>query len=104
MDPPLAKHFGRTLRRARRRAGLTQGELGRLAELHRGEIGKLEGGQRLAKLDTILKLAAGVDASACVLLAGLRWRPGYYVEGDFYVEDGAGWAAGTEKAAGHQPR
>jgi hypothetical protein len=41
MDSPLAEHFGRNLWRARRRAGLSQGELARLTELHRGDIGKL---------------------------------------------------------------
>jgi transcriptional regulator with XRE-family HTH domain len=85
----LAERFGRNLRRARRRAGLSQGELGRLTELHRGDIGKLENGQRLPRLDTILKLSAGVGTSPCVLLAGLRWRAGYYVEGGFYLQDGA---------------
>lgn len=89
MDSPLAEHFGRNLWRSRRRAGLSQGELGRLAELHRTDVSNLERGQRLPRLDTILKLSAGVGASPCVLLAGLRWRAGYYVEGGFYLEDGA---------------
>ncbi len=97
MDSRLADQFGRNLWRSRRRADLTQEELARLTELHRGDIGELERGRRLPRLDTILKVSAGVEASPCVLLAGLRWRPGYYVEGDFYVEDGSEWAADTKK-------
>ena len=99
MDSGLAERFGRNLWLRRRRAGLTQEELARLTELHRADIGELERGLRLPRLDTILKVSAGVEASPCVLLAGLRWRPGYYVAGDFYVEDGAGRAARPKKGA-----
>lgn len=28
-----------------------------------------------------------MQASPCELLAGLRWRAGYYVKGEFYVEE-----------------
>lgn len=87
MDSRLAERFGHNLRRRRRRAGLTQEELAGLIELHRVDIGELERGRRLPRLDTILKVSAGVEASPCVLLAGLRWAPGYYVEGEFHVED-----------------
>lgn len=96
---PLAERFARNLQRSRRRAGLTQEELARLTELNRVDIGVLERGARLPRLDTILKLSAGTEVSPCVLLAGLHWRPGYYVEGDFYVEDpkpATGAGRGTE--------
>lgn len=71
----LAEHFGRRLWRRRRLACLTQEELGHLLGLDRTEIGRLERGRRVPRLDTILKLAAGVEASPCELIAGLRWRP-----------------------------
>jgi transcriptional regulator with XRE-family HTH domain len=93
MDSRLADQFGDNLRRHRRRADFSQGDLAELIDIQRSEIGKLERGERLPRLDTILKLAAGVDASPCVLLAGLHWQPGYTVEGKFYVEDGSSWAA-----------
>jgi transcriptional regulator with XRE-family HTH domain len=38
----VARRFGRNLRRARRRAGLSQERLGVAAGLHRTEIGLLE--------------------------------------------------------------
>ena len=87
MDARLAHRFGANLLRARGRAGLTQLQLARMVELHRNDIGQLERGRRLPRLDTILKLSAGVSDSPCVLLGGLRWHPGHYVEGSFSVED-----------------
>jgi transcriptional regulator with XRE-family HTH domain len=88
MGSLLAEQFGRNLWRQRRLAGLSQAELGELTQLSRVDISAIERGQRLPRLDTILKVSAGVEASPCELLAGLRWRPGHfhYVEGDFYVE------------------
>ena len=86
MDSLLADRFGRNLWRSRRRADLTQADLARLTELHRVAIGELERGRRLPRLDTILKVSAGVEASPCVLLAGLHWQPGYYVESEFWIE------------------
>jgi len=71
----LAEYFGRRLRQRRRQAFMSQVELARLLDLHRTEIGALERGRRIPRLDTILKLAAGVEASPCELIAGLRWRP-----------------------------
>lgn len=84
---PLAQRFGRNVWRSRRRADLTQEELARLTELSRVDVGAAERGERLPRLDTILKLAAGTETSPCTLLEGLRWRPGYYVEGAFFIED-----------------
>lgn len=81
--------FGANLQRRRRQAELTQLGVAMRVDIHRTEIGDLERGHRLARLDTILKLSAGLGASPCVLLAGLEWLPGHYVEGKFYVEDEA---------------
>ena len=99
MDVLLAHRFGGNLRCARRRADLSQVELARLVELHRNDVGRLERGLRLPRLDTILKLSAGVGDSPCALLAGLGWRPGYYVEGGFCVEGGSHVVAATERGA-----
>lgn len=98
---PLAEQFGANLRRSRRRAGLTQQGLAQLTGLHRGDVGALERGLRLPRLDTILKLSAGADASVCVLTAGLHWRSGRYVEGDFYIEDA--WRAKAGVASFGRP-
>jgi transcriptional regulator with XRE-family HTH domain len=96
----LAEHFGRRLWHRRRLACLTQEELGRLLDLHRTEISQIERGLRVPRLDTILKLSAGVEASPCDLIAGLRWQPGSQglVGGD-YAQGGSVEAAGRKRVA-----
>lgn len=90
MSSPLAEEFGRNLQRERQLQDLSQDELGELIQLHRTEISAIERGLRFPRLDTILKLAAGVEVSTCELLAGLpRWQPGRRIEGGFRIEDGA---------------
>ena len=84
--PTLEERFGLNLWRCRRRADLTQEDLANFVGLSRNAIYMLELGRRLPRLDTILQLAAGTNVSTCFLLEGMGWRPGRYVEGDFYVE------------------
>lgn len=100
MASVLAVRFGRNLLRQRRRADLSQEELADLAGLHRVDLGRVERGEQLPRLDTILKVSAGVGASPCELMAGLRWYPGREIEGEFYVEDGSApsSASGKRKA------
>jgi transcriptional regulator with XRE-family HTH domain len=97
MDSPLAVRFGRNLRRQRRRADLSQEELGDLAGLNRVGIGKVERGEQLPRLDTILKVAAGVGASPCELMAGLRWHPGREIAGEFSIEDDSASSSASDK-------
>lgn len=84
VDEIAAKRLGRNLLMARRRAGLSQEELGALACLHRTEIGFIEGGRRLPRVDTLVKLASALDVKAEELLDGIEWivpaptRPGTF--------------------------
>jgi len=64
----LATRFGENLVRCRKRAGLSQEELGFRASLHRTEIGMLERGVRLARMDTLLKLAGAMEVKPEELL------------------------------------
>lgn len=99
MASPLADSFGRNVARRRRLAGLSQEQLGDRAEMARSEVAAIERGLRLPRLDTILKMSAGLEASACELLTGPpRWRPGYRVEGRFGRNEASapGEAAGAE--------
>lgn len=84
--PTLQERFALNLWRSRRRADLSQEDLAILIGVRRTVISPLERGLRLPRLDTILKLAAALNISPCVLLEGMQWRPGRHVEGDFYVE------------------
>ena len=85
----IAQRFGKNLLRARKQAGLSQEEVGRLASLHRTEIGLLERGARTPRIDTLVKLAAVLDLPVdCPLLAGIAWNPGSTRAGAFSLASG----------------
>lgn len=75
--------FAENLVRLRLRAGLSQEQLGFAAELHRTEIGQLERGNRVARIDTLIKLAGALDVRPAALLDGLVWMPGTPSRGRF---------------------
>jgi transcriptional regulator with XRE-family HTH domain len=79
----IAAHFGDNLVRCRKRADLSQEELSVRASLHRTEISHLERGLRIARVDTLVKLAGSLEVPAEDLLAGLTWSPGDYRPGRF---------------------
>lgn len=79
----VAAHFGRNLVRHRKRASLSQEELGVRASLHRTEIGYLERGERLARIDTLVKLAGALSIPPGDLLDGLSWTPAVSTSGRF---------------------
>jgi len=68
------ERFASNLIELRRRAGLTQLEAGLRAGLHRTEVSLLERRLRMPRLDTILRVAAGVEADPTELLEGLAWE------------------------------
>lgn len=72
----VAARFGENLIRCRKRANLSQEELGFRASLHRTEIGMLERGVRVARIDTLVKLAGAMEIPPEDLLDGLTWTPG----------------------------
>ncbi|HET7574280.1 MAG TPA: helix-turn-helix transcriptional regulator, partial [Solirubrobacterales bacterium] len=53
------------------------------ASLHRTEISQLERGLRLARIDTLVKLAGTLSVSPCELLEGIEWSPGSTTKGAF---------------------
>jgi transcriptional regulator with XRE-family HTH domain len=72
----VAKQFGENLRRLRKRAGISQEELGFRCSLHRTEIGLLERGARVPRIDTLVKIATGLGVRIdCKLLDGISWVP-----------------------------
>lgn len=73
VDEAAAKRLGRNLFMARRRAGFSQEELGALACLHRTEIGFIERGRRLPRVDTLVKLASSLAVPVGELVAGIEW-------------------------------
>ncbi len=72
----VAKQFGANLSRLREQAGITQEDLAFRASLHRTEIGLLERGGRIPRIDTLAKLAGALGVEPGALFEGIRWEPG----------------------------
>ncbi len=93
----LARRFGKNLALARKDAGLSQEEAGIRASLHRTEIGLLERGERIPRIDTMVKVAGAVGVKiACPLFEGIGWDSGFARPGTFVVDgrgEGGGGAA-----------
>lgn len=87
-DLEVARRFGANLRRARRRADLSQEQLGSQASLHRTEIGLLERGARVPRIDTLIKLATALEIQPHELVEGIAWTPGTTEAGAFSIEPG----------------
>jgi transcriptional regulator with XRE-family HTH domain len=84
----FAVRFGGNLAACRRQAQLSQEELGVRASRHRTAVGQLERGERVARADTLVKLAGSLGIPSEELLAGLAWTPGSMTVGHFLGEDG----------------
>jgi len=74
MSKPVGELFGANLARCRAAADVTQEDLAFQADLHRTEIGLLERGGRIPRIDTLVKLA------------GIEWTPGRISRGGFDVK------------------
>lgn len=83
----IAERFAANLAACRRRADLSQEELGVRASLHRTEISQLERGLRVARIDTLVKLAGGLGVEPADLLAGIDWTPGRTTAGKFCLSE-----------------
>lgn len=79
----LAREFGVNVLISRRHADLSQEKLAFRAGLHRTEIGKLEKGERLPRIDTVIKLAGALSVASGDLLKGMDWMPGPERSGRF---------------------
>lgn len=79
----VARCFGENLRHVRRHAGLSQEQLGLRASLHRTEIGLLERGARVPRIDTLVKVASALAIAPAELIRGVEWTPGAPEAGTF---------------------
>lgn len=83
----VARSFGENLRHLRKGRGMSQEELGDRCSLHRTEIGLLERGARVPRVDTLIKLASGLGIRIdCKLLSGITWTPATTQAGSFVVK------------------
>lgn len=85
----VAGRFGENLRRVRKREDLSQERLAKRASLHRTEIGLLEKGERVCRIDTLIRLAGAMAVSPGELLGGIDWVPGPETTGTFSFGSGA---------------
>ena len=85
--PPvdIAARFGENLARCRLRAKLSQEDVSVRASLHRTEVSQLERGLRVARIDTLVKLAGSLGVPPTDLLEGIEWTPGSTTTGQFQV-------------------
>ncbi|HMJ07176.1 MAG TPA: helix-turn-helix transcriptional regulator [Chthoniobacterales bacterium] len=83
----VAGQFANNLRRCRKRAGISQEEVAVRASLHRTAVGQLERAERVAQIDTLIKLAGALEVEPRELLAGLVWEPGGTRLGSFELPD-----------------
>lgn len=67
-EPEAGRAFGAVIRKYRTEIGISQEELGLLAQIERSHIGKIERGQHLPNLALILRLASALKTSPGGLL------------------------------------
>ena len=67
----VTKAFGERVRERRGQLGISQETAADRIGLHWSALGKIERGQRSLRLETILKIAAGLDIDAGALVTGL---------------------------------
>ncbi|MBS1882486.1 MAG: helix-turn-helix transcriptional regulator [Actinobacteria bacterium] len=85
----VAGRFGENLRRVRKREDLSQERLARRASLHRTEIGLLEKGERVCRIDTLIRLAGAMAVPPGELFDGIDWVPGPETNGTFVFGAGS---------------
>jgi transcriptional regulator with XRE-family HTH domain len=78
--------FAANLLLLRNAAGLSQEELSFRAAIHRTQISLIEGGHRMPRLDTLIKLAGALEVTLQDLLKGIAWEPSIVSPGRFIVE------------------
>lgn len=65
------REFGERVRQRRLELGLSQEAAAVRCGIHWTQLGKVERGQRSLRLETIVKIAAGLDVDPAKLVAGL---------------------------------
>jgi transcriptional regulator with XRE-family HTH domain len=70
----VAEQLGLNLRKARRRACMSQDDLSKLTGLHHTEISLLERGRRIPRLDTCIKILQSTGADPRDLVDGIAWH------------------------------
>jgi transcriptional regulator with XRE-family HTH domain len=83
----IAERFAENLKRQRKLTPWSQEELAFRAEIHRTQISQFEGGNRIPRLDTLVKLAGALEIHPAALLDGMAWEPAATKSGSFDFPD-----------------
>lgn len=75
MEHAILARFGRNLKLARKRAGLTQEEVNWRSGVHPTELSKMEHGRRDVHISTLGRLATSLGVSPGELLDGIADEP-----------------------------
>jgi transcriptional regulator with XRE-family HTH domain len=70
-----ALRFGANLRSLRLEKGISQQQLGKLAEINHDTIYRIETARRMPRLGTCLRLAGALGVQPADLLEGIEWSP-----------------------------
>jgi transcriptional regulator with XRE-family HTH domain len=88
--PVLAERFASNVRRLRASAEVSQEELAFRADVHRTQVSLIEAGERLPRLETLVKLAGALGVTTNDLVEGIAWEPFEQLSGGFAVSPDAG--------------
>lgn len=83
----ISERFAENLVRLRQAAEMNQDELAFRASIHRTQISYIEGGKRMPRLDTLVKLAGALGVPVSALVEGISWDPTITSGGEFQVSD-----------------
>jgi transcriptional regulator with XRE-family HTH domain len=89
-----SERFAANLRRLRDEADLSQEELAFRAAIHRAQVSLLEGGRRMPRVETLVKLAGSLGTTPNDLLDGIAWEPIEAVTGGLVVSPPKGGGDG----------
>jgi transcriptional regulator with XRE-family HTH domain len=83
----IAERFARNLTELRRAAGFSQEELAFRAAIHRTQVSLMENGDRIPRLETLIKLAGALGVTMNDLTEGISWEPIVSVTGGLKISD-----------------
>lgn len=81
------ERFAENLHSVRQRRRMSQEELAARAGVNRTQISLMEGGKRLPRLDTLIKLAGALEVDVTRLTEGIVWEPTITTDGRFKVSE-----------------
>jgi transcriptional regulator with XRE-family HTH domain len=81
----VQERFAANLRRLRQDRGLSREDLSWRSQVHRTQVSLLEGGHRLPRLMTLIKLAGAMGVTPNDLTEGITWEPIVAVSGGLVI-------------------